>query len=86
MTNSDAGRIEIRVYEDPKEITIVVPTEPAPSQLVTKEEFKRQMDIAASIVEKWPLWKQNLLADSASPTVRTPRKSDHESNQIGYIF
>lgn len=53
--------------------------------IMTKEEFRRQMDIAASIVEKWPLRKQNLLADNASPTVRTPREPviNHRSNCYG---
>jgi len=41
---------------------------------MTKEEFQKAMDIACEIVESWPLWKQNLLQDSASPTVRNPRE------------
>lgn len=40
---------------------------------MSQEEFRRQMDIAASQVEKWPVWKQNILQDSLSPTVPVPR-------------
>lgn len=28
---------------------------------------------AVAIVNTWPLWKQNILENSASPTVRVPR-------------
>jgi hypothetical protein len=30
--------------------------------------------MAEVIVSRWPKWKQNILTDSASPTVRVPRK------------
>jgi len=40
---------------------------------MSQEEFRKQLDIAASQVKTWPLWKQNILQDSLSPTVPVPR-------------
>lgn len=34
----------------------------------------RQCLMAEVIVSRWPEWKRNILTDSASPTVRVPRK------------
>ncbi len=40
---------------------------------MTRTEFQYHLDNANSIVSKWPPWKQNLLTDSASPTVSVAR-------------
>ena len=37
------------------------------------DPFRRAMERASKIVASWPLWKQNILVDSGSPTVRVPR-------------
>lgn len=42
--------------------------------MMTKEEFRKQMNIAVALVNSWPLWKQNLLEQSSKPTVSKPRK------------
>lgn len=41
---------------------------------MSREEFKKQYAIASALVESWPVWKQNILAISASPTVAVPRQ------------
>lgn len=40
---------------------------------MTDAQFRQRLDEAAEQVRKWPLWKQNILQDSLSPTVPVPR-------------
>ena len=40
---------------------------------MSQEEFKKQFDIASSLVAQWPIWKRNILEDSSKPTVAIPR-------------
>ena len=40
---------------------------------MSQEEFKKQFEIASALVETWPAWKQNILENSAKPTVSVPR-------------
>ena len=44
------------------------------NRTMSNEEFKKQLEIAKTIVEKWPKNMQNILDVYASPTVATPRK------------
>jgi hypothetical protein len=41
--------------------------------VITPEEFTRHLQIASAKVNTWPLWKQNILTDSISPTVPVAR-------------
>ncbi len=41
---------------------------------MTKEEFHKIMEENAAIVETWPVWKQNIIRDSLSPTVPVARE------------
>lgn len=38
-----------------------------------EQQFAASLAAATAEVETWPAWKQNILRDSGSPTVRTPR-------------
>jgi hypothetical protein len=38
-----------------------------------KGELRQKIKIAAEEVRSWPAWMQNILVDSARPTVRVPR-------------
>jgi len=40
---------------------------------MSQEEFRKQYEIATSLVNQWPAWKQNILEDSSKPTVSVPR-------------
>jgi len=40
---------------------------------MTIEEVRKQMKIAAKLVESWPVWKQNILDQSGRPSVDVPR-------------
>lgn len=41
--------------------------------MMSRDEFKRQQEIAQRVVQTWPEWKQNLLENSAKPTVNVAR-------------
>jgi hypothetical protein len=38
---------------------------------------RKRIESATKLVKSWPLWKQNILVQSASPTVKVPRKPIH---------
>lgn len=38
-----------------------------------RKALREQIDKAAKLVETWPSWKRNILAQSSQPTVPTPR-------------
>lgn len=38
-----------------------------------RTDFHRHIEHCSAVVKTWPLWKQNILAQSGSPTVPTPR-------------
>lgn len=40
---------------------------------MTEAQFRKRLEEIAVEVRKWPLWKQNILQDSLSPTVPVPR-------------
>lgn len=40
---------------------------------MTSEEFREALELAAAEVATWPEWKRNVVRDSMSPTVPTPR-------------
>jgi hypothetical protein len=40
---------------------------------MSQEEFKKQFEIASALVATWPVWKQNILEYSSSPTVSVAR-------------
>lgn len=40
---------------------------------MSQEEFRKRLVANAAVVETWPVWKQNILQDSLSPTVPVPR-------------
>lgn len=42
--------------------------------------FRKHLENASAIVATWPLWKQNILDISQSPTVKTPRKPVNNGN------
>ena len=44
------------------------------------DPFIRSLERASKLVASWPLWKQNILVNSASPTVRVPRKPINARN------
>jgi len=47
----------------------------------TKEEyFRQQLAMASKLVESWPKWKQNILEDMMSPTVKTSRQPIGQSD------
>jgi hypothetical protein len=37
-------------------------------------KFKKQLERASAIVDKWPAWKRNILNNSSCPTVAVPRE------------
>jgi len=40
---------------------------------MSQDEFKKQLEIATSLVEMWPAWKKNILELYSSSTVSVPR-------------
>ncbi len=40
---------------------------------MTENEIRQQIRIAADQVRSWPAWMQNILVESAKPTVKVPR-------------
>lgn len=40
---------------------------------MNEKEVRQQIVKATKLVEAWPAWKQNILAQSAQPSVTTPR-------------
>jgi hypothetical protein len=40
---------------------------------MTKEQVLQRIESATKLVQSWPAWKQNILVQSAQPTVRVPR-------------
>jgi hypothetical protein len=38
-----------------------------------RTDFDRHLEQCAAMVKTWPLWKQNMLGQIASPTVDPPR-------------
>ena len=41
---------------------------------ITKKQILKMIKAATEEVASWPKWKQNILEQSASPTVSVPRK------------
>lgn len=39
-----------------------------------RETFMNHLSLASALVATWPEWKQNILSDALSPTVRVPRE------------
>jgi hypothetical protein len=40
---------------------------------MAKDEIYRRIESATKLVQSWPAWKQNILIQSAQPTVKIPR-------------
>ena len=40
---------------------------------MTQSELRQKIKIAADHVRTWPAWMQNILVESAQPTVKVPR-------------
>lgn len=40
----------------------------------TIKDIRRLLRPVVRLVDSWPKWKQNIIEQSASPTVSTPRK------------
>lgn len=49
-----------------------------------RTDFDHHLERVSALVKTWPLWKQNMLGQMASPTVdppRTPIYYGHKTNQ-----
>jgi DNA-directed RNA polymerase subunit F len=41
---------------------------------MNKTDIRKHIEYASSVVKSWPLWKQNILANSSEGTTKIPRK------------
>lgn len=46
---------------------------------MTEQEFRERLAKASKIINSWPEWKRNLLADSSKPTFSKPREPVNNS-------
>ncbi len=49
-----------------------------------EERFRQAIAMATKIVESWPKWKQDMLEDMMSPTVKTPRQTVNNNDWPDY--
>lgn len=50
----------------------------------TKEKIRKAIEHATKLVKSWPIWKQNILINSAKPQWDTPREPVDNKDETLY--